>query len=416
MTESDKNITRRKFIERGVATVVGAGVGLVAAEGIVTGGGRAFSQEPQSAKPGDSHQEKPQIKDYRPLGRTGWKVSDIAFGNAGMTDPALLEYAMERGINYVDTARQYYDMEVVIGKLFPQKRDKLFVTTKLEPELFTLSVTAAAITQAIDESIQRLNTDHIDACLVHSVGDPNLGDRKRIENPAIPEAFEKAKKDGKIRAWGASSHGPKMIEDFTWLMENTPIDVIMPGMNYMTRGLEPVLAKAKEKGVAVVAMKSLSAARKIDYSAYMKEGRTVRQALLKWLLAQPNIDTISLTMRTFDDVDEFVGDSGNPNLSPDEKKTLEQYGMLLDRDYCRPGCDACLGACPKGVPIHDVLRYRLYFHSYGREKYAMGLYAGLPGSRKADQCASCPGHCDGCCAFGVPVRDKLIEANKELMA
>jgi len=416
MTESDKTISRRAFIEKGVATVVGAGVGLVAAEGIVAPGGRAFSQETPAQAPQAAAPAKPQILGYRPLGRTGWKVSDIGFGNAGMTDPALLEYAMERGINYVDTARQYYDMEIVIGKIFPQKRDKLFITTKLMPELITADVTASAVTQAIEESLQRLNTDYVDSCLIHSVGDPNLGDGKRLENRAIYEAFEEAKKAGKIRAWGASSHGPKMVEDFTWLLENTPIDMIMPGMNYMTKGLEPVLARAKEKGVAVVAMKSLSAARKIDYSAYMKEGRTVRQAFLKWLLAQPNIDTISLTMRTFEDVDELVGASGNPNLSPDEQKTLKEYGMLLDRDYCRPGCDACLGACPNKVPIHDVLRYRLYFHSYGREKYAMGRYAALADARKAARCSSCPGHCAGLCPFGVPIREKMIEAHTELMA
>jgi predicted aldo/keto reductase-like oxidoreductase len=58
----------------------------------------------------------------------------------------------------------------------------------------------------------------------------------------------------------------------------------------------------------------------------------------------------------------------------------------------------------------------LYFHNYGREKYAMGLYAALPDSRKADRCSSCPGHCNGCCPFGIPVREKLIEAHSELMA
>ncbi len=411
MADSERTFSRRAFLGRGAASVVGAGVGLVvAADGV------SWSQETQAEKPPETSAEKPRIREHRPLGKTGWRVSDIAFGNAGMTDPSLLEYAMERGINYVDTARQYYDMEVVIGKIFPAKRDKLFVTTKLMPELITADVTADAVTTAIEESLQRLNTDHIDACLIHSVGDPNLGDRARIENPNIYEAFGKAKNSGKILSWGASSHGPKMIEDFTWLIDNTDIDMIMPGMNYMTKGLEPVLAKAKEKNVAVVAMKSLSAARKVDYSSYMKDGRTVRQALLKWMLAQPNIDTISLTMRTFEDVDEFVAASGNPNLTPDDKKSLKEYGLLLDRNYCRPGCDGCLTACPNGVPIHDVLRYRLYFHSYGREKYAMGLYAALPNSRKADRCSDCSGPCAGSCPFGIPLKDKLVEAHSELSA
>ncbi len=411
MTESDKAISRRTFLGRSVATVVGAGMGVAAATESLGG-----PQDKPAEQPPQDAAGKPQIKEYRPLGKTGWKVSDISFGNGAMQEPALLEYAMERGMNYVDTARQYYDMEIVIGKIFPQKRDKLFVTTKLMPELITADVTADAVTQAIEESLQRLNTDYVDSCLIHSVGDPNLGDLKRIQNPNIYDAFEKAKKAGKIRFWGASSHGPKMVEDFTWLIENTAIDMIQPGMNYMTKGLEPVLAKAREKNVAVVAMKSLSAARKIDYSAYMREGRTVRQALLKWMLAQPNIDTITLTMRSFEDVDEFVSASGNPNLTPDEGKTLKEYGLLLDRDYCRPGCDACLAACPGGVPIHDILRYRLYFHNYGREKYAMGLYAALPDSRKAAQCSSCSGPCVGSCPFKLPVQEKLIEAHSQLRA
>jgi predicted aldo/keto reductase-like oxidoreductase len=413
MADFEKAISRRIFLERGVASVVGAGVGLVAGDAV------SWAQEPRSGKPVEDApgpDAKPTIKEYRPLGNTGWKVSDISFGNAGMTDPSLLEYAMDRGINYVDTARQYYDMEVVIGKLFPAKRDKLFVTTKLMPELITADVTAEAVGAAIDESLQRLNTDYVDACLIHSVGDPNLGDPTRLENPRIYEAFEKAKAAGKIRCWGASSHGPKMVEDFTWLIENTDIGMIMPGMNYMTRGLEPVLAKAKEKNIAVVAMKSLSAARKVDYSAYMKEGRTVRQALLKWMLAQPNIDTIALTTRTFEEVDEFVGASGNPNLTPEEEKALGEYGLLLDRDYCRPGCGGCLAACPRGVPIHDILRYRLYFHSYGREKYAMGLYAALPAARKADRCSGCSGHCAGACPFGIALGEKLAQAHAELSA
>jgi predicted aldo/keto reductase-like oxidoreductase len=392
-----------------VASVVGVGIA-GAADNLH---GAVQDDTPDQAS--DTSAAEPKIREYRKLGQTGWQVSDISFGNARMEDPALLEYAIERGINYVDTARQYFDMEVVVGKIFPDKRDKLFVTTKLEPELITADVSTEDVTTAIEESVERLNTDYIDACLIHSVGDPELGDRTRIENDNIYTAFDKAKRDGKIRFWGASSHGPEMIEDFLWLMANTDIDVIMPGMNYMTQGLEPVLAAAKKKNVAVVAMKSLSAARKIDYSAYAKEGRTIRQALIKWMLAQPNIDTINITMRTYDDIDEFVAASGKPKPTPGESKALGEYGMLLDRDYCRPGCGACQGACPAGVPIHDILRYRLYFHSYGSEKYAMGLYAALPSGKRANQCLSCAGPCMDSCPYRIPIRRKLVDAHSELI-
>jgi predicted aldo/keto reductase-like oxidoreductase len=412
MTEPENRVTRRTFIGKSVASVVGAGLGITAASGDAV-----LAQAPPDRPVPDEAGEagdKPQIKAYRRLGRTGFKVSDVSFGNAGMQDPALLEYAMDRGINYVDTARQYYDMEKVIGQLFPEKRDDLFVTTKLEPEVVTADASVQELTAALEDSLQRLNTEYIDCCLIHSVGDPNLGDITRIQNDNIYSVFDKARKDGKLRYWGASSHGPRMIEEFNWLLDNTDIDMIQPGMNYLTRGLEPVLAKAKQKDVAVVAMKSMSAARKVDYSAYAREGRTVRQALLKWMLAQPNIDTVVLTMRSYEDIDEFVGASGAEKPSGKEKKTLKEYGMLLDRDYCRPGCNGCLGSCPHDVPIHDVLRYRLYFNNYGREKYAMEKYAALPAGRNAAACESCDGPCVSHCPFGLPVREKMIQAHSEL--
>lgn len=414
MKDPDKTISRRLFLGGGVASLIGAGLGCSKTVENKSAGVEPAVTTPETAPPAEASEVKAQIKNYRPLGRTGWNVSELGFGNAGMQDPALLEYAMERGINYVDTARQYYDMEVVIGRIFPQKRDKLFVTTKLLPELVTADVSVDDLTAAIEESVQRLNTDYVDCCLIHSVGDPGLGDRTRLQNDNIYTAFDKAKKDGKIRGWGASSHGPKMVEEFGWLIDNTDIDMIMPGMNYLTKGLEPLLAKARAKNVAVVAMKSMSAARKIDYSAYMKDGRTIRQALLRWMLAQPNIDTISLTMRSFEDVDEFVAASGKPEPTGDDRKVMEDYGKLLDHDYCRPGCDGCLAACPGNVPIHDILRYRLYFNNYGREKYAMGLYAALPESKTAAACAACAAPCQGSCPYGLPVKTKLVEAHREL--
>jgi len=405
MDRDRKEISRRSFIGRGMAGIVGAGIGITGA-GKVLGGPPA--QETENAV-------RPQILDYRPLGSTGWKASDISFGNARMQDPAQLEYAIERGINYVDTARQYFEMEVVLGKIFPAKRDKVFVTTKLMPELFTPETTVEQIMTAIEESLERLNTDYIDCCLIHSVGDPNLGGPERIQNPAIPEAFGRAKKAGKIRAWGASSHGPRMVEDFNWLLDNTDLDMIMPGMNLLTKGLEPVLARAKKKGAAVVAMKSLSAARKIDYTEYMKDGRTARQALTKWMLAQPNIDTVCISMGTIEDIDELVAVSGRPKMSMKEKKVLEGYCALLGSDYCRPGCDGCLDSCPNNVPVHDILRYRLYFNNYGMEKYAMNMYSKLPELRRAGQCASCAGYCTSSCPYNIEVRSRLMRAHEELV-
>ncbi len=409
--KSDRKLSRRSFLGAGAATIAGAGLGLSGTARAL--GGLQDTEPPEGAGSSDA----PKIKKYRTLGGTGWKVSDISFGNGMMQDPALLEYAIERGINYVDTARQYYDMEIVIGKIFPAKRDKIFLTTKLVPELFTPDVTVEQLMKAIDESLERLNTDYIDCCLIHSIGeDPKKPNRTRIDNPNIYKAFEKAKSEGKIRFWGASSHGPKMIEEFGWLLDNTGIDMIMPGMNFMTKGLEPMIAKARSKNVAVVAMKTRSAAFKIIHKEYASNNALAKRVVLKWMLSQPNIDTLCISMATFEDINEFVSLSGSPQMTPEEKEILIGYGKTIDREYCRPGCDGCLGSCPQNLPIPDILRYRLYFEGYGREKYGMGLYARLPEHCNAQLCKSCPAPCEVACPFNIKIRNRLVEAHSMLTA
>ena len=106
--------------------------------------------------------------------------------------------------------------------------------------------------------------------------------------------------------------------------------------------------------------------------------------------------------------------AGRPKMSMNEKRILEGYCGLLGSDYCRPGCDGCFGSCPNDVPVHDILRYRLYFNNYGMEKYAMNMYSKLPESRRAGQCTSCAGHCTSSCPYSIDVRSKLMRAHEEL--
>jgi predicted aldo/keto reductase-like oxidoreductase len=73
-----------------------------------------------------------------------------------------------------------------------------------------------------------------------------------------------------------------------------------------------------------------------------------------------------------------------------------------------------MNACPYGVRISDVLRYRLYFNNYGREKYAMELYGKLPRNRSAALCADCSGVCEISCPFDLAIRRKMIQAHGEL--
>jgi predicted aldo/keto reductase-like oxidoreductase len=118
-------------------------------------------------------------------------------------------------------------------------------------------------------------------------------------------------------------------------------------------------------------------------------------------------------MSTYPQIDEYLHASGQP-LTTADVTLLEKYDQLVARDYCRPGCGACLDRCPFGVPVDDVMRYAMYAENYGWEKEAMRLYARIAPGRRADQCLTCPAPCEPACDFGLSIRDKLVRAQRLL--
>ena len=86
--------------------------------------------------------------------------------------------------------------------------------------------------------------------------------------------------------------------------------------------------------------------------------------------------------------------------------------MCIRDSYCGPHCGQCLGSCPEGLPIHDVLRHRMYFEDYGWEKEAMQRYASL--ERQAEACTSCSAPCLGSCPVGIPIQERMVGAHELL--
>jgi len=360
-------------------------------------------------------QDKPSVKRYKPFGKTGFMVGDISAG-AGQTDPGLVDYIFERGINFIDTGIAYGDHELVIGKVLPKfKREKLFICTKWDPYLNTPDVTKAALMEALDKQLKRLNTPYVDCMMVHSYGDPDLGDIKRIQNPAIYEAFDEAKKLGKIRYSGGSCHSVNILEETEWALDNNRFDVLLLGANFLTKGLEPLLKRARSMGVATVAMKTMTIYKTdINIKSLMNKQTNARQAVLKYMLASDLFDTHIIGMRNYDQVNEYLSVSGTTSLTTEDEEHLETLSAVIGPEYCRPGCNACYGACPNNVPVWDILRYKMYFEHYGDEKYAIERYGRLPEARSAAVCADCSAPCEDACRYNLAVRDKLITAHNML--
>jgi predicted aldo/keto reductase-like oxidoreductase len=390
-------VNRRGFVRASAAAAAAAAIGA-----------------PSRPATAQERAEEIRVRRFKPLGRTGWRVGDVSAGS-GQRDPAVLNYIFDTGINLIDTGFQYAGHEELIGKVLPKWRDKVFVLDKWDPPLVTATVTKSALLEALDVSLQRLNTTYVDCMMIHSIGHPRYGGLERIQNPAIYEAWDEAKRLGKVRFTGASSHGVRMIEDMTWGLDHDRFDVILIGANFLTHGVEPLLKRARAKGVGTIAMKTMTTYKSdLNIQALQNEQTNARQACLKWVLASDLFDTLVVSMPNYDRVAEYLAVSGTASLTARDARYLETVAAAVGPRYCRPGCGACHDACPRGVPVADILRYKMYFEDYGEEKFAMQRYALVPAGARPSRCAGCEAPCEAACPYGLRVRDRLSEADRLL--
>ena len=135
------------------------------------------------------------------------------------------------------------------------------------------------------------------------------------------------------------------------------------------------------------------------------------QASFKWVLSNPSIACLVISLWETAQLDEFLYASGKRPDSGD-LAVLERYQELTADVQCRPHCGLCLDSCPEGLPIDDVLRQRMYFEGFGAEKEAMRLYASL--DTKADVCIGCSAPCASACPYEIPIPERTRETPRLL--
>jgi len=352
---------------------------------------------------------------YRPLGRTGFSMSDISFGCSGLSDPAVARRAVERGINYFDTSPDYSDAasERALGEgIRGTPRDKVFLASKFcTPAGHLASETPVAeVVAAVEASLGRLGTDYLDLVHIHAVNSVD-----RLMAPNIHEAFDRLRAAGKVRFLGVSSHTPDLETVMRHAVDSERFDVIMVAYNFKNwPDLDTIFQDARQRGVGVVAMKTLKGARHTQLADFTaSERESFAQAAFKWVLGNPDVDGLVVSISHLPQIDEYLFASGQAATAADTA-LLEKYDRLVAHDYCRPGCGDCLPACPHSVPVDDVLRYQMYAEHYGRERDAMRKYARLHATRRADHCAGCAAPCERACEFGIPIHARLLRAHDQL--
>jgi predicted aldo/keto reductase-like oxidoreductase len=382
-----QNLSRRNFLK-----AAGAGLLLPAAGCVSTKGAKTELQEP------------PNKVVYRTLGKTGLKVSGVGYGIGFVPVTEVVARALDMGINYYDTSRDYGDSEKIFsGVIKGRDRSKIVIATK------SPSRRKAEILKDLDTSLKALGTDYVDIWHLHARDTP-----ASIPDEAL-EAMQECKKSGKARFVGFSCHDPNRMVDF--VLETKTFDVIQTTYSFPIGGFyrDRAIKKLHDAGIGVIAMKvvvaltGLNLAKLDNPPAKTGEGPL---AGIKWVLNNPAIGTTVPHMKTIPELEMNFRAMSEP-YRPSDEKLLYVMNEEIRPSYCRM-CYECSGKCPQDLPVTDMLRFLAYHDYCGNYHQARTSFAELPKKIRDVRCSDCS-DCAIQCPNGVHVQDRLIRA-QELLA
>ena len=377
MSGKKRKLTRRDFIKTAGAAGVGAAMMPLGALKQAQAGSSAESSEGT-------------LVPTRPFGKTGVNVSILGLGgDLGLQDMIVFRQAMKMGVTYWDTADSYGwgNNEKAIGKYFskyPDHRRKVFLVTK------GTTSNPKKLTDKLNRSLQRMNTSYIDMYFIHYVSSV-----KRELTPAVKEWAEKTKAQGKIRFFGFSAH-KNMEESLIAASQLGWIDGIMMSYNYRLM-VKPEMQRAvdacAEAGIGLTAMKTQAAFSANFYASvgsdtdealkltesFVEKGYTAEQAKLKVVWENPNIASICSGMQNMTILQANVAAALNKKkLTQGDLHRLEQYALKTAPGYCAGCANICEPLVDREIPISELLRYSMYYYSYGDRERAQTFYEELP--------------------------------------
>jgi len=392
MEVKDRSLKRRTFLKLGATGLTTLTLPL---------GKQAFS--------GPSLQEKKGKFIYRTLGKTGLKVPIVSMGVMNADNPNLVQAALDAGILFLDTAHTYQRgrNETMIGQVIKGRpRDSFYIATKVPGPSRDKSLAELpsremkkAFLEKFETSLKRLGLDYVEIFYLH-----NITTAKDALFEPMLEALQQAKKEGKARFIGVSTHKnePEVIRA---AIQSNIYDVVLTSFNFRQDHREEVrraIREASQAGLGICIMKTQAGV----YWDREKTQPINMKAALKWALNEPHAHTAIPGMTTFDQLELDLSVMEDLTLTEAELQDLKLASQAPGY-FCQQ-CDQCLPTCRQSLPLSTLMRAYMYAASYGNlsQAYAVVSSLDLP-ENPCQTCSTCSAKCVKGMEIGPRIQDVL---------
>ncbi len=348
-----------------------------------------------------------------PLKENGQIDEDTAAG--------MLRYAIDHGVNYIDTAYPYHngESEPFVGRALGNGyREKVHIATKLPSWLIK---SRKDMDMYLDEQLARLRTDHIDFYLVHGL---NRQFWENLSGIGVTEFLDEAIADGRIRYAGFSFHDntklfKEIMRSYNWTFAQIQYNFMDEHYQAGTEGLE----YASKKGLGIVVMEPIrggmlakNLAGILEIWQKTKVSHSPAEWALRWVWNHPSVTVVLSGMSTPEQVRQNVSLAESALPESLTKSELSLYGKVrkeLEKRILIPctGCKYCT-PCPRGVSIPECFEFYNRGHMYEEEEQTRQMYSMFLGgffdgtSSYASLCKEC-GECEEKCPQSLPIRNNL---------
>jgi predicted aldo/keto reductase-like oxidoreductase len=322
-----ESVNRRDFLKTGLGAVVGSAVAV-------------SSRDLNASTPAISASAIPSRK----LGKTDCVLPTLGFGGAAIPriwgNPLstedrikLVRHAYDRGLRYFDTAGNYLESEPILGEGLQGIREDVFLVTKVE------TTDPDEVARAVANSLERLQTDHMDAILIH--GTPGLQQMTVSQAMKIHAELIRLRDEGLTRFVGFSAHS--YFDKALALVESGGFDLCMLSYGYIPRGYDQIhsarmielrnacVARAHQKGMGIAAMKVIGAGVLGAWSQFVVPGfdrerlKALPAAAIRYVLEDDRVQMLVIGMRFPDEIDANI-----QTLSQKTAFSTEDRGLLAE--------------------------------------------------------------------------------------